>query len=113
MGRTTETAAIKRGRRSSKSKSGRGGRKAQRRREPQDRSRIGGNNSVARPGSKLAAVIAMLQRPKGASIAELCKVTGWQAHSVRGALSGTIKKRMRLPVVSAKSGGLRRYRLAK
>jgi hypothetical protein len=61
---------------------------------------------------KLASVIAMLRRPKGATIADLCKVTDWQAHSVRGALSGAIKKRLGLPVTSEKSDGTRVYRIA-
>jgi hypothetical protein len=56
-------------------------------------------------------MVAMLRRPKGVSIAELCKATGWQAHSVRGAISGTIKKKMGLSVVSERSNGCRRYRL--
>lgn len=61
--------------------------------------------------SKLDAVVTLLKRPKGASIVELCKATGWQAHSIRGALSGAIKKKMALPLVSEKTDGLRRYRI--
>ncbi len=60
---------------------------------------------------KLANVIAMLRRPKGATIADLCKATHWQAHSVRGALSGAIKKRLGLSVSSEKSDGQRVYRI--
>ena len=66
---------------------------------------------VARDASKLASVIAMLRRPKGASIQDLCKVTGWQTHSVRGAISGAIKKRLGLTVTSEKSDGVRIYRV--
>jgi hypothetical protein len=64
-----------------------------------------------RPTSKLATVIALLRRPKGASIDDLCKATGWQAHSVRGTLSGAIKKKLRLTVTSQKSDGVRFYRV--
>lgn len=60
---------------------------------------------------KLGSIITMLQRPRGATIADLCKATAWQAHSVRGALSGSLRKKMGLAVVSEKSDGLRRYRI--
>jgi hypothetical protein len=66
---------------------------------------------AAVPGGKLGKVIRLLKRPKGATIADLMKVTGWQAHSVRGAIAGTIKKKLQL-VLSEKSGQVRSYRIA-
>jgi hypothetical protein len=57
-----------------------------------------------REGSKAAKVLALLRRPDGATLKELRKATGWQAHSLRGLLSGTVANRMRLKLVSAKSG---------
>lgn len=48
----------------------------------------------AREDSKAANVLALLRRPDGANLKELRKATGWQAHSVRGFLSGTVAKRM-------------------
>jgi hypothetical protein len=45
-----------------------------------------------RPGSKLATVVAMLRAPEGASIAAIMTATDWQAHSVRGAIAGAIKR---------------------
>jgi hypothetical protein len=55
-------------------------------------------------------VLGLLRRPEGASLKELMKATGWLAHSVRGYLSGTISKRMKLSLVSAKNeDGKRRY----
>jgi hypothetical protein len=52
----------------------------------------------------------MLQRPNGASIPELMKATGWQAHSVRGFMSGTLKKKQALEITrSDESGKDRRY----
>ena len=41
--------------------------------------------------TKIAKVQAMLERPSGATVAALCKATGWQAHSVRAALTGLRK----------------------
>jgi hypothetical protein len=63
-----------------------------------------------RPGSKAANVLALLQKPQGAGLKELLKVTGWQPHSVRGFLSGVVTKKMGLKVRSFKTeSGERRY----
>jgi hypothetical protein len=68
--------------------------------------------TLARAGTKQALLIDLLQRPGGATIAEIVEATGWQAHSVRGAISGTLKKKLGLKVTSEKSeNGLRRYRI--
>ena len=61
--------------------------------------------ATAAPGSKSAQVIALLEKSKGATLAELMKATGWQAHSVRGFLSGTLRKKMGLKIESTKRGG--------
>jgi hypothetical protein len=55
-----------------------------------------------REGSKTDQVLELLKRPGGVTAAELMKVTGWQPHSVRGFLSGTIRKKMGLEVRSTK-----------
>nr|TFG55530.1 MAG: DUF3489 domain-containing protein [Hyphomicrobiales bacterium] len=47
----------------------------------------------------------------GATIADLTSATEWQAHSVRGAMSGAIKKKRGLPVTSEKTDGARTYRI--
>ena len=57
----------------------------------------------ARDGSKTAKVLDLLKRHEGASMKELLKSTGWQPHSVRGFLSGTIRKKMGMTVTSTKS----------
>ena len=51
-------------------------------------------SGVARHGTKQGALIEMLRSPKGATIAQMTAKTGWQAHSVRGAISGTLKKKL-------------------
>lgn len=58
-----------------------------------------------RTGTKQAQIIAMLQRPKGATIAEMVEATGWQAHTVRGSISGALKKKLGLPITSEKVEG--------
>jgi hypothetical protein len=68
--------------------------------------------STPREGSKQAAMIAMLRRPEGATIAEIADATGWQPHTVRGAIAGALKKKLGLTVTSEKpEGGERRYRI--
>jgi hypothetical protein len=56
----------------------------------------------AREGSKTAKVLAMLQQSQGATLQQLTRATGWQAHSVRGFISATLGKRMGLTVTSTK-----------
>ena len=53
-----------------------------------------------RQGTKQALLIEMLQRPEGASITEIVEATSWQAHTARGAISGALKKKLGLEIVS-------------
>jgi Protein of unknown function (DUF3489) len=74
------------------------------------------STKAATPGqaSKSAHVIALLEKSKGATLAELMKATGWQAHSVRGFLSGTLRKKMGLKIESTKRGdGERVYSISR
>ena len=57
---------------------------------------------LTRDNSKQAQVIAMLRRPEGATIAQICEATGWQQHTVRGTFAGTFKKRLGLIIASSK-----------
>ena len=63
------------------------------------------------PKGKLGVVIALLRRPDGAHIADLMAATGWQAHSVRGAISGALKKKLGLTITSDKTEAGRIYRI--
>jgi len=69
---------------------------------------------TTRAGTKQALLIALLQRPEGASIAEIVEATGWMAHSARGAMSGALGKKLGLVVTSTKEDGKGRvYRVTK
>jgi hypothetical protein len=66
-----------------------------------------------RPGTKLAAIIDALRHPSGATIAQMMACTDWQAHTVRGAISGMVRKRLGYQVVTEKGAdGQRAYRIA-
>ena len=68
----------------------------------------------ARDGSKAAKIIDLLKRPNGATLAEIKNATNWQAHSVRGFISGSLGKKMGLAVVSAKrENGERVYSISR
>ena len=62
-------------------------------------------------GTKKARVITMLRSPNGATIAAMMKATGWQQHSVRGFLAGTLRKKLKLNLDSKKIDGSRFYRI--
>jgi hypothetical protein len=68
---------------------------------------------AAKTVSKQSLVLALLRRQNGASIPEIIDATGWQPHSVRGFMSGALKKRLRIEVISEKGeDGVRRYYVA-
>jgi hypothetical protein len=58
-----------------------------------------------RDNSKQAQVIAMLKRPEGATISQICEATGWQQHTVRGTFAGAFKKKLGLEITSEKTSG--------
>ena len=66
-----------------------------------------------RPCTKLAAIIDAMRHPGGATIAQMMARSGWQAHTVRGAISGMVRKRLGYEVVTEKGAdGQRAYRIA-
>ena len=68
-------------------------------------------SSEIAPRGKLGALVALLSRAEGADIGEMMQATGWQAHSVRGAIAGALKKKRGLVIASEKTDGRRVYRL--
>ena len=77
------------------------------------RAKGGDKPAAARDGSKKAEVLGLLQRKGGAMLAQIMKATGWQAHSVRGFISGALGKKMGLTVDSVRrDDGERVYSIA-
>ena len=65
-----------------------------------------------RENSKQAQVLAMLRRDEGATLAQICALTGWQQHTVRGTFAGAFKKKLGLTIDSSKETGAERvYRI--
>jgi hypothetical protein len=64
-----------------------------------------------RANSKQQKVLNLLRRPEGASIAVITNATGWQQHSVRGFFAGVVRKKLGLTLASAKTDGVRIYRV--
>jgi hypothetical protein len=82
-------------------------------RKPRQPDQLRRSRHGPRQGTKESLVIAMLRRPEGATIAQIMAVTGWQAHTCRGAFAGALKKKRGLTVTSEKlEHGERVYRLA-
>jgi hypothetical protein len=71
-----------------------------------------GGSAGRRAGSKQARVIGLLQRPDGASIDEIATAMEWQRHTVRGLISGALKKKLGLDIVSEKTDRGRLYRIS-
>ena len=65
-----------------------------------------------RDGTKQARLIELLKRPEGASLIEMVQATNWLPHTLRGAMAGTLKKKLGLTIVSEKTDGQeRKYKI--
>ena len=65
-----------------------------------------------REGTKQAVLIELLTRAEGATLAQMTEATGWQVHTVRGAMAGALKKKLGLEITSEKQTGTDRvYRI--
>lgn len=70
------------------------------------------HTSAGLPKGKLGVLVTMLRRPGGAAISDMMEATGWQAHSVRGALAGALKTKRKFVIESEKTEQGRLYRIA-
>ena len=67
---------------------------------------------ATRGGTKQAVLIELLKRPDGATLPQMTEATGWQVHTVRGAMAGALKKKLGLEITSEKQPGSDRiYRI--
>jgi hypothetical protein len=64
-----------------------------------------------RPGTKQAKMIDLMKRPEGATVEQIAKATDWQHHSIRGAISGALKKKLGLKVEATKEESGTVYRI--
>jgi len=64
------------------------------------------------PAGKLGIVVALMRRPEGATVAQMMEATKWQAHSVRGAMAGSLKRKHKLTITSTAGEGGKVYRIA-
>lgn len=69
-------------------------------------------NPAVAPKGKLGAMMTMLLQPEGATLQAMQDATGWQAHSVRGAMSGAIKKKLGFTISSERTEAGRVYRVS-
>ena len=63
------------------------------------------------PSGKLGIVVALMRRPEGATVAQMGAATGWQPHSVRGALAGSLKRKHKLAIIGEAGESGRVYRI--
>ncbi len=71
------------------------------------------NPAFRQPKGKLGKMLEMINTTNGATLDELMKATGWQKHSVRGAISGQIRTKLKLNVFTMKNGDVTTYKIIK
>jgi Protein of unknown function (DUF3489) len=62
-----------------------------------------GDKPTPRAGTKQARMIELLERPEGATVEQIAAATGWQHHTIRGAISGALKKKLGLTVEATRT----------
>jgi hypothetical protein len=62
-----------------------------------------GDKPTPRTGTKQAKLIELLRRPEGATVAQIAEATGWQHHTIRGAISGALKKNLGLSIEATRT----------
>jgi hypothetical protein len=62
-----------------------------------------GEKATPRAGTKQAQMIELLKRPEGATVEQIAAATGWQHHTIRGAISGALKKKLGLTVEATRT----------
>ena len=85
--------------------------KAARKRHAESAENIPHAKNKMRGESKHATLIKLLERPGGVTIDEMAKAIDWQRHSIRGMMSGVLKKRLGLSIASEKGERGRIYRI--
>ena len=66
--------------------------------EPEPTPEPAAGQRTPRAGTKQALLIDLLRRPEGATVDQIAEITGWQHHTIRGAISGALKKKLGLAV---------------
>ena len=71
--------------------------------EPEAATGVADRKPTPRAGTKQAQMIEMLKRPEGATVEQIAAATGWQHHTIRGAISGALKKKLGLTVEATRT----------
>ena len=71
--------------------------------KPAKRAKDMSDKPTPRTGTKQALMIEMLKRPQGATVEQIAAATGWQHHTIRGAISGALKKKLGLTVEATRT----------
>lgn len=74
---------------------------------------VGKTSTASLKTSKTELVLTLLRGKTGASVVQIMQLTGWQAHSVRGFISGTVKKKLALNLDTQVREGVRYYQIVK
>ncbi len=76
---------------------------AQARPAPEQPDAVPGKPRTPRAGTKQALMIDLLKRPEGATVEQIAEATGWQHHTIRGAISGALKKKLGLTIEATRT----------